>query len=296
VKLYARVDPELRPTTVVLFYRTAGGEDFKEIKMRKVRSGAWLGVIPGREVRGRSIHYYMEAMDDTGDRLGGSGTAISPNIIICKRGRRVRRRRGRGVRPKPKPDKKSFSIGVMAGTGLGVVNGGESEHNQKQAKGTPRPVEIRPGGALTPFHIAPEFSYHINERWHVSVLGRIQVVNAVSQSSKISLLGEARAKRFFGGDSLRFYLAFGAGAGQIRHRIPLGDYDDDGNPATADPTPDSNDRIDTRVASIVCFGLGGGLVYMFSSYMGVVVELNGLILVPDFAANADLNAGIVLSF
>jgi len=193
---------------------------------------------------------------------------------------------------KPKRAGKTITIGVMVGAGIGVVNGGQSEHPQSQRtpKGeiTFRQVEINPGGALSPFHISPEVSYHISDRWQISLLGRIQVVNAISDSSKISLLGEARAKRFFGGEALRFYLAFGAGAGQIRHRIPLGDYDSD--PTTPD------DRIDTRVSGIAAFGLGGGMVYMFSSHVGVALELNGLILVPDFAANLDINAGIVLSF
>ena len=133
----------------------------------------------------------------------------------------------------------------MVGAGLGVVHGGHSEHEHPQQQGSPRTVEINPGGALAPFHIAPEVSYHINANWHVSLLGRIQLLNAISggQESRLSLLGEARAKRFFGDDALRFYLAFGAGAGQIRHRIPLGDYDE------KDPQ-NPTDRVDSRVGGI----------------------------------------------
>jgi hypothetical protein len=255
--------------------------------MRLVKPGVFLGLIPGGSVRGRSIYYYIEVQNEAGERLQGHGTAISPNIITVQVGR------GDDRPPPPPPPPRSgkvFSIGLMVGTGLGIVNGGESEHVQPQPGGGEEPVDINPGGALAPFHIAPELSYHINDKWHVSVLGRIQLVNAITDASQISLLGEVRAKRYFGEGSFRFYMAFGAGAGQIRHRIPLGDYDTDGGAVTPD------DIVDSRVAGIGAFGLGGGFSYMFSSYVGLALEVNGLIMVPTFAANLDLNSGLILSF
>jgi hypothetical protein len=144
--------------------------------------------------------------------------------------------------------------------------------------------------ASAPFHIAPELSYHITNDWHLSALVRVQVVNAISagQGSQVSALGELRAKRFFGKGPLRFYLAFGAGGGQVRHRIPLGDYD------SFDETP--NDIVDTRVAGLGCLGVGGGLSWMFSSYVGIAAEVNALVLIPDFAAHGDLQAGLVFAF
>jgi hypothetical protein len=283
---------------VVLFYRTVGSNEFRQTVMRRTTSGIYVGVIPGQFVRGRAIHYYIEAQDDVGERVDGHGTATSPNIISVQRGRVI----GPVPPPPPKPTKSSkvFSIGLMAGAGFGIVNGGESEHAHPQIDGTEKAVDINPGGAMAPFHVAPELSYHLNDQWHLCLLGRIQVVNALSAgtavpgktatepSSNISFLGQARAKRFFGDGAVRFYMAFGAGAGQIRHRIPLGDYDKHAG------TP--NDRVDARVAGIGAFGLGGGLSYMFSSYVGFALEVNGLILVPDFAANIDVNTGLVLSF
>ena len=271
---------------VVLYFRTVGASDFRQVPMQEVKSGSYVGVVPAQLVRGRSIYYYVEAQNAAGERLHGHGTATSPNIISV---------RPAGVQPPPPPQQqqqqrsgKVFSIGLMVGAGLGIVNGGESEHEQPQAAGGAKTVDINPGGALAPFHIAPELSYHLNDNWHLCVLGRIQVINATTESSKVSLLGEARAKRFFGEGALRFYMAFGAGAGQMRHRIPLGDYD------SLASTPD--DRVDSRVAGIGAFGLGGGISYMFSSYVGLALEINGLIMVPAFAANLDLNTGLLLSF
>lgn len=274
--------------SVLLFYRTVGSSDFQRVVMQQVTPGLYVGAIPAQVVAGRSIYYYVEAHNAAGERVQGHGTALSPNIIT------VRQVAGPGPGPGPGPGRPSapqskvFSIGLMVGAGLGIVNGGESEHAHPQLAGTARPVDINPGGALAPFHAAPELSYHLNRDWHICVLGRIQLVNAVDEGNKISLLGEARAKRFFGDGDFRFYMAFGAGAGQIRHRIPLGDYD--GHAGTP------NDLVDTRVAGIGAFGLGGGFSYMFSSYVGLALEVNGLIMVPDFAANLDVNSGLVLSF
>ncbi len=174
IKLYAKINPVLNPNSVVVFYRISGSEDFKELKMRQVRTGTWFGAVPAKDVRGRSIYYYIEAMDETGDRLGGSGTATSPNIISIQRGRISGPGTGtrRPIPKKPKPGDKVISIAVMVGAGIGVVHGGHSEHEQQQQQGS-RTVEINPGGALAPFHIAPEVSYHINADWHVGLLGRI---------------------------------------------------------------------------------------------------------------------------
>jgi len=285
VPIQVRVEDEA-VQRVVVFYRTTGSLDFRQVLLREARPGLYTGSIPGNQIQGRSIHYFVEAQNTAGQRLHGQGTAQSPTIISVTP--------GRNSLPKPplprSSGRKVFSIGIMVGIGLGIVNGGKSEHDQQQVAGNPRQVDINPGAALAPFHIAPELTYHLSDSWHLSVLSRIQVINAIDEASKVSLLGEVRAKRFFGQGDLRFYMAFGAGAGQIRHRIPLGDYDKDAGIHTPD------DRVDSRVAGIGAFGLGSGMIYMFSSYVGLELELNGLIMVPDFAANLDVNTGLVLSF
>jgi hypothetical protein len=279
----ARVGADLGAKRVVLFFRSGGAAEFVQVVMQEEQSETYVGVIPGDKVTGRSLQYYIEAQDDDGKKLASAGTAASPNVVVIKQD-------GTGPKP-PTTKRKVFSLGVLVGFGVGVVYGGRSEHTQPQvpvATAIPEAVDIKPGGAVAPFHVMPELSYHITDQWHISALVRIQMVNATTERGAISALGEVRAKRFFGGGDLRFYLAFGAGGGQIRHRIPLGDYDNN------EETP--NDISDTRVAGVGAFGLGGGLQWMFSSYVGLVAELNALILVPDFAAHADLNTGLVFSF
>jgi hypothetical protein len=282
VRVSARVGGELEAEQVILFFRTSGQSTFIPVVMQPTGRGRYVGVIPAEHVKGRSIYYYIEAQDAAGQRLKGHGFATSPNIIALKPAKRPVRRR----KPEPKK-KKNISLAVMVGSGVGVVRGGRTENaNASIEKDDTGGGDAGPGGALAPFHIAPEIAYHINDAWQIGLLGRIQIVNAITKQpssggiwkSNVSLLGVLRAKRLFRPDPLRFYVAFGAGGGQIRHRIPI-----------------ANEH-DTRVAQYVAFNVGGGMTYMFSSYVGLIVDLSGLILVPDFAAHLDLNAGLLFQF
>jgi hypothetical protein len=283
VRVRARVGADVSAAKILLYYRVGG--EFESVVMGEDRPGLFLGTIPGDRVTGKSLHYYLEAQGDGGERVAGHGTAANPNIIV------VRPREGGpgpDPRPRPKRSRKVVSIAVMVGAGLGIVYGGQSEHEQPQVTGTDAFVDIKPGGAVAPFHLAPELSYHLSDNWHLSALVRIQFVNATTFKGKVSVLGMARAKRFFGEGRLRHFLAFGGGGGQIRHRIALGDYDG---------LPDTDDSIvDARVAGVGAFGLAYGLRFMFTSSVGIVAELTGAILVPQFAAHLDLNTGLVFSF
>lgn len=289
VKIYARVSRSLQVSRILLYFRPSGTMTFNQVEMKHTRPGLYLGFIPGEEVEGRSIHYYLEALDSAGSRINGHGSVSSPNIISVKEPDTAIVDDEEIRKPKPKPTGQSFSIGILMGAGVGFVFSGKSEHAQQQTGGLDTAlVDIETGGALAPFHVAPELSYHLSDTWHLSVIGRIQVVNAVDVASKISVLGEARIKRFYGTGGLRFYWALGAGGGQVRYRINLGDYD---------KQPDTpNDIADTRVGGIGAFGLGAGLVYMFSDHVGYGLDLNGFILVPDYAANLDINTGLLISF
>ncbi|PID38894.1 MAG: hypothetical protein CSA65_01470 [Proteobacteria bacterium] len=284
--------PSLGASSVTLYYRKSGTARFVVMKMTAYPGGVYRTTIPASDVAGRSIYYYIEAKDDSGGRLAGSGEAASPNIISITPA--VKSPDGGGPKPpKKKPandDETSFSFAILAGAGFGIVFGGESENSHPRANGA-LPVDIAPGAALSPAHVGVDLAYHFSQNWHLSALVRIQLLNAVrgnNTSEKISVLGLVRAKRFFGDGLVRFYLHFGAGGGQLRHRIPLGDYD-------TNNTTD-NDIVDSRVAGLVAFGFGGGLHIAFHKNVGFVTEIGGLIMVPNFAAHADLNIGLAFSF
>ncbi len=303
VKILAQVGEDVGAERVVVFFKPSGVSEYALVPMRKVKPERYMGKLPAAKIKGRSFYYYIEAQDGDGQRLMGHGTDLSPNIVT------INRKKGNGAEPKGDDQvdsDKVFSFAVMAGVGIGLVYGGTSEHDQPYINPLGDRidvVDIKPGFAPTLLHVAPELSYHLSKNWHISLLGRIQLitgatisdafVGGATSNNEISFFGEVRAKRFFGEEPFRLYASFGAGGGQIRHRIPLGDYDATGR-TMADGTP--NDTIDSRVAGVAAVSFGGGFVYMFSSYIGFVLDLNTLILVPDFAANLDLNTGLLFSF
>ena len=274
VKVWVRVGVGLKAHQVILSFRVSGAAGFSRVGMNPTKPGLYLGIIDGRRVKPKAIHYYLEAQNDAGERIKGHGTGASPNII--------RVIPDPNKKPPPPPKKtKMVTIGIMVGTGGGFVYGGSTENvgaNIEPDDGG----KSGPGIALAPFHIAPEINYLINDAWHIGVLGRIQFINAISKNqglaSRVSVAGVLRAKRYFNWTKLKVYLGFGAGGGQMRHRIPV------------------DNMYDTRVAQFIAFNIGGGTNYMFNDTIGATFETNMLIMVPDFAAHLDFNLGLILAF
>lgn len=77
--------PEDAKWTVTLFYRPAGQEAFKAVKMHP-RYTEVVGRIPAGDVRGANFNYYVVAQDAAGRDVGGSGKAGSPNIVYVEEG------------------------------------------------------------------------------------------------------------------------------------------------------------------------------------------------------------------
>ena len=274
VKIWAKVGSGLKAHQVLLSFRASGAARFSRVAMNPTKPGIYLGIIDGQSVRPNAIHYYLEAQNDAGERLKGHGSGGSPNIIRVIPDSTKKP-------PPPTTKKKTISVGIMVGTGGGFVYGGQTENigaNIEPDDGG----KSGPGIAFAPFHIAPEINYMINDNWHIGILGRIQFVNAISKNmgfaSRVSVAGVLRAKRYFNWEKLKLYLGFGAGGGQLRHRIPV------------------DDLHDTRVAQFIAFNIGGGINYMFTDVIGATFETGMLIMVPDFAANLDFNAGLILCF
>ncbi|MFH1131066.1 MAG: hypothetical protein V1754_07005 [Pseudomonadota bacterium] len=305
IEIEATVANELGAARVVLFFRRSGVSAYEELELsqdvrvnelhgsnRSTEQGEiYKGVIPGEKVRGKFMHYYLVAQDVNGRRLAGQGSVRQP-IVIMIHGEAETYEDTKPNEPEEKeePSKPTVSIGILAGTGLGLVAGGKSEHiHPYGSAGLTDTVGINTGVALAPFHVIGDLSFHLDEYWQLGGFARVQLVNALwggAVQSKISVLGVARAKRFFWEGRTRFFLSFGAGGGQLRHRVSLGDYDND-------PITD-NGVIDARVAGVFLLELGGGLTVMLDDMIGFVVEANTMYFIPNFAAHLDVNVGFVL--
>jgi hypothetical protein len=295
IRIKARLGKDIRASLMVLFYRTGHPREYEWVVMREQRSGLYVGIIPAKRTT-QSIVYYIEAQDEAGQRVQGNGTAIKPNLITLKPDPMV------ASQPAPVkssifhgrrgPMDKLFTLAIMGGTGAGFLAGGTSENTAPQWIGSPAQVDIQPGFAIAPVHISPELGLQISEKWQLSILGRIQIMNMTTTpkySYKLSILGEVRLKRLFGRDNWRYFVTFGIGAGEIRHRIPLGAYNGE--------YTKNSDLVDARVAGYIAAGGGAGLCFMFNQYFGWVLDVNGLLLFPNsFTANLDFNTGLIFTF
>ena len=185
--------------------------------------------------------------------------------------------RARWIRSARRPPR--VSLGLSLGTGLGWVHGGHTDniHAPIADDGT---GQTGPGWAHAPLHLAPELSYVLSHRWHLGLQTRVQLLNITSVElgfrSQVSVLALARARWFVSGERFRWFVTFGAGAGQIRHRIQVEDF------------------WDTRAAGYLAANLGTGVTVRFNRYVGVSAELSTHVLFPDIALHGDLNTGLVL--
>lgn len=75
--------PEDSDLRLTLYYRPAGEDQFKVVKM-KSRYDELVGRIPPNGVRGESLQYYIEVKDANGKLVASSGRASSPNVVYLE--------------------------------------------------------------------------------------------------------------------------------------------------------------------------------------------------------------------
>ena len=73
--------PVMKGVKVYLYYRGKGQADFTPVLMKRHGSEK-IGRIPADMLAGKSIQYYIEAKDKTGNVLKNSGSQTDPNIVM----------------------------------------------------------------------------------------------------------------------------------------------------------------------------------------------------------------------
>jgi hypothetical protein len=313
----AQVGSGLGAAKVIVFYRGTGREDYIALPMTKGRKGAYSAQIPADAVTGKVLQYYIEVRDQRGRPLAGNGSGPSPNLIsiveqVGDGGGQVEVDKENPLGTKKKEETpiagptirtRRFWVTVGIGTGVGVATG-KSECDWNYASdpryqgqcvvrpGDPnfKPTLISPGIASAPLHIAPEVGLYLGDRFAVSVQGRLQVLTLADKGASTGAPAFfGRGLYFFGRDRVRYYLAFAAGGGYIRHVVDIGRV------VMSDAERNRSVK-DTVRGGPVLFGPGAGIYYEFSSHVGLQAELNALAGVPDATFNVDLNLGVNLNF
>jgi hypothetical protein len=73
--------PVMKGVKVYLYYRAPGQAEFASVLMKR-RGAEKVGRIPASEMNGKSVQYYIEAKDPTGNVVKNSGSPSDPNIVM----------------------------------------------------------------------------------------------------------------------------------------------------------------------------------------------------------------------
>ncbi len=198
-------------TRLFLFFRSGGQEDYVSLAMKHTKGAEFVASIPAEAVTGRALQYYLEARDQRGRPVVGSGSAPNPYIVTISENAPP----GEGVpevaveedealkqrlrRQRDEDDKKSgkfhhMFVFLMGGFGLGYEPGGnhtevawqlqnpdsqETMDPTKEQKYTPQPVK-NGGLAIAPFHLSLEVGGMITSGFSLSLIGRFQVATGAN--------------------------------------------------------------------------------------------------------------------
>ncbi len=231
LEVKARVGDELGAARVVLFYKVAGMAEYAALPMQKVTEWTWKVEIPGNEVEGKMVYYYVEVRNKEGKPLAASGNAASPHIVMLTApvpttsgGDAETPFQGPGKKDKKKKDKKKPGdlIGIYIGLGGGLSTGYVGKWYGDLSDSQPK----RPGFAMGTFDGMIEAGYFISPKMLASLFFKLGY--AQSDMSEVPVLGWQVAARFryvvLGSDPgsfFRLYAGAELGGGDIYHSLAL---------------------------------------------------------------------------
>ena len=293
-------DKDLGASALVLRYRAASASSFTDLALQKGPAGAFEAAIPASATTGQQVVYFIEARRADGSVIVRRGSAADPIVVALVE---VAKPAVATANPTP-PAKASprFYFALLGGTGVGTVSGtGEETGNSVTSSGI---------GWTRAGQLAPEIAYFVTPQLRLGVQARLQLVTGatpfhllqyndpnecgsdhICSSFTGAFAGLAKvAWSFFEPESaFQLYASLSAGYGTIRHVAKVS------SPQTCGGTATNNYAgtcMDTVAAGPVLFGPGVGFQYRVSDGVGLVVEIDGLVGVPNFTANADLNVGV----
>ncbi len=299
----AHVSAKLKAAKVSLMYRPEGVSDFIEAKMEKAGGCRYVAKIPGKEMRGEFLHYYIAAYNKAGKVVASKGSAGSPNIIEITASTGGGGEAGGGTDTEnPFSEGSGGGNGKGNGDGIGHITKRGGSSKPKTAKlflsigagsgagyesGKTELVENDIGCCLAPalLHVFPELGFYLSPQNSLSVAFRMGFPLGANRPGHPTgaPAGFLRFRHALDPSGEGLQVSGSIGGGIIRHTVKLSD-------ATADEG-------DTDTGAIGPLFLGGGVGY--SRSMGgpirFVAELNavaGLPVVSELGATKVLNFAI----
>jgi len=306
---------ELRVSSVTLYYKPNGSEEFRPMPMGKADTSGgvttWTAKIPGSDTNARWVPMYFEARNDAGAVLASSGRADSPNVITVKgtdaaeagsrtpgegdeddaeeedrdeiddnnplaRLENERRREREGSR-----GTWTFALGM--GSGLGYAIGKKTEAFGKDN------VQFKSGFAPAYLgQLVPEIGLFIGRNTAMSATGRIQWIQGSKYGTASGAWSGLLRFLFFTepDGKVRWYFSTALGGGEgVRLRVNAAVNDEQGNPTGVTVS-------DTVRGGPFLVGLGGGMAYKITRRWHWTVDTQVLVGIPKPSSVIDLTTGI----
>jgi hypothetical protein len=298
----AQVGQELRAQRVVLYYRDQSTATYSEVVMGEAGDCAYRGQIPGHDVAGEYIYYYIAAMRG-GRVVASSGSAGTPNIIEVRAEARVTENPLTGVPPRStetsaggtasaSANEASIFLLLALGSGGGYVTG----HTEQ------RKDQVACCFAPALFHVLPEVGFFLNPQTSLSVAFRMGFPLGADLPGHAAAApgGYARLRYATSETGVGPALSFLLGGGVMRNTVPLAE-------------PVQGGTTDTVASGPLLAGAGVGYAFALGDTFRFVTELNAIAGIPvvsclgdcgpagrgvepNFAVQFDANVGVMISF
>jgi hypothetical protein len=273
IKFEVQISPGTPASQVSIYFRHFGDRDYENLEMRALDRTRFAAMLDGDEVRTSQIDYYIEATDDTGKTVVGAGGALSPlNIIVFGQVNSSNNKRD-DADPGSDPDPEASGshhmfISAALGSGAGLATGTPVFNPE---------IPIRSGVAPTPLHFNTELGFYLVDSLTLGAFMRGQLVLLTTGVALEPIFGGKLTWWFDDTSDLRLFSSVGGGYGFVRHTVDL-------NPTI--------NRVDTTKEGPAHVGVGFGLAYQFTDYLGLLLDTYIPVLFPTLSVQADVQLGL----
>jgi hypothetical protein len=297
VPIVVTADKDLDASAIVLRYRAAAGGVFSDLLMERGPTGAYEAAIPAAATNGPQVAYLIEARKADGSVLTSRGSAASPLVVTLVAPSPSPGAAVQESAPPPRGPARRLYVAILGGTGAGVVSGTGEETRGSVSTSS---IDWARAG-----HLAPQIGWFVTPRLLIGLQARLQLVSGAKEYHPPNpqpgecgsdatcspftgaFAGLAKLSWFLTqpGSAFQPYVSFSAGGGTIRHVSQVV------APAKCGPNADET-CVDTVAGGPLLFGPGFGFQLRLTNAIGIVGELVGLVGMPDFTANIDLDVGV----
>ena len=300
-------------SSATLYYRPdASSVKYTALPMGHSPKGWLIAIIPGDEITGKSLSYYVKA------QLPGSQVSLfcgrpeAPSAIIIKSvnpgdgptpgagavaGQAAERNGKDWNRRAPG----SLWFAFVGGTGTAYHGRNPVDSNTKQLGSTTNPVYVEAGfSPASILQLEPQIGYQLGERFSLSAMLRYQYApqdgaaftpGAGEHAIRTSAVaGFLRTQFIFGSSgNLQTYLSGGAGLGNSFLAVVSKRC------GTTAPASCALTHSDTLHGGIVGLTAGLGLMYHFTPSVSLVMDVNEIVTAPKVMALSEFNVGFALA-